>query len=80
MIEYDCPESCNKCKGANVFVTPYYEESQLYETKTICQDCGFYDYWAYGFFDSGGDMVSNCETYSFDPAKHIPDDAKKLNS
>ena len=27
--------------------------------------CGFEDYWAYGRFESGQDMISNCEKYSY---------------
>ena len=37
----------------------------MLEAKTICSECGFEDYWAYGWFESGQDMISNCEKYSY---------------
>jgi hypothetical protein len=66
MTKYHIPESCNKCQGENNFINPYYEETGLYETRTKCKQCGFEDYWAYGFFESSSKMTSNCKTYSFD--------------
>ena len=66
MTEYHEPSSCNKCKGLNKFTNEVWEESVMYETRTECTKCGHKDYWAYGFFESGSDMKSNCDTYSFD--------------
>lgn len=58
--------SCNKCKGENeVIVTDTLDGHTIMEAKTICEVCGFEDYWAYGWFESGRDMTSNCEKYSF---------------
>lgn len=64
--KYHNPDSCNKCKGRNEYIQPSYDSGHLHETKTKCESCGFEDYWAYGFFESGTEMVSNCDTYSFD--------------
>jgi len=66
MTAYHKPESCNKCKGKNRFIKPSYDSGHLHETATKCEECGFDDYWACGFFESGSDMFSNCETYTVD--------------
>lgn len=56
--------SCNKCAGDNqVTEVTQSEGGYILEAKTKCNDCGFKDYWAYGFFDSGQDMVSRCKRY-----------------
>ena len=66
MTDYHNPDSCNKCKGQNEFFEPNYDLGFLHETETKCEECGFEDYWAHGFFESGSEMESNCDTYSFD--------------
>ena len=66
MIKYHCPESCNKCNGDNKFILPSYDGSLLLETKTACKDCDHEDYWAYGYFESGSDVLDNCDKYYFD--------------
>jgi hypothetical protein len=66
MSDYDCPDSCNKCKGYNEYILPSYEGQTLIETSTKCQQCGFEDYWTYGYFESGANGLSNCIKYSFD--------------
>lgn len=66
MADYDVPSSCNRCTGDNEFISPSYDESLLMETKTKCKNCGFYDYWAYGHFESGADRIGKCKTYGFD--------------
>jgi len=68
MNDYHKPESCNKCKGLNDFIDPNYCDHYglLCETKTKCSECGFEDFWAYGYFKSIMTMECNCETYSFD--------------
>ncbi len=68
MTKYHEPSSCNKCgKGINDFIGfPVTIESHLCETKTKCIDCGFEDYWAYGWFDSScceDGIESKCDTY-----------------
>jgi hypothetical protein len=45
---------------------PSYDGQTLIETQTKCQQCGFEDYWAYGYFESGADGLNNCIKYSFD--------------
>ena len=66
MTRYHEPSSCNKCRGINEFINEAWEGSLLCEVSTKCTECGHEDYWAYGFFESGAEIVSNCETYSFD--------------
>lgn len=64
-VKYHCYDSCNKCSGNNELISPSMDERGIYETKTKCKDCGFEDYWGYGFFESGQEMESKCKTYSF---------------
>ena len=64
-VKYHNPDSCNKCKGTNCFINPSYDSGLMSETKTKCEACGFSDYWAFGFFESGSEMESKCDTYSF---------------
>lgn len=65
-VEYHCMGSCNKCSGENeMTVTDTMDSHFITEAKTKCNECGFEDYWAHGWFESGKDMVSNCEKYSF---------------
>ena len=48
-VEYHCVDSCNKCKGTNsVEITNILDGHTLLEAETVCNDCGFEDYWAYG--------------------------------
>lgn len=62
--EYHCMGSCNKCAGENKIDTVDTINCHICEAKTECKDCGHKDYWAYGFFESGQDMVSNCAKYT----------------
>lgn len=65
-VEFHCVDSCNKCKGTNsIEITNILDGHTLLEAETVCNDCGFEDYWAYGWFESGQDVESNCEKYSF---------------
>ena len=66
MSEYDCMGSCNKCGGENKVDTVDTINGAICECKTKCKKCGFTDYWDYGYFESGSEMVSKCEKYSFD--------------
>lgn len=51
IVKFDKPESCNKCKGKNLFFNHILNENQ-----TICSECWFIDYWAYGYFECGSYM------------------------
>lgn len=65
-VEYHNKYSCNKCKGENeVTVTDSLDGHTIMGAKTKCSECGFEDYWCTGFFESGQDMISNCQKYSF---------------
>ena len=63
--QYHCMDSCNACGEKNELINPAYDERGVYETKTTCEECGHKDYWAYGFFESGSEMESKCQKYSF---------------
>jgi len=65
MAIYHKLESCNKCKGENDIevIANDNGDGLVCEAKTKCQTCGFIDYWAYGYFESGNEIISNCETY-----------------
>ena len=63
--EYHDPSSCNKCRGENDIYSEVYDEAYMSECMTKCLECGFEDYWAYGFFHSGSEIESNCNTYNF---------------
>ena len=64
MSEYHNINSCNKCKGGNLTSRESFIDWHICEAVTKCSECGFDDYWAYGFFESGSEMESNCEKYS----------------
>jgi hypothetical protein len=63
--EYHEPSSCNACGiGVNKLKVTQSDAGYVSEAETVCQSCGHTDYWAYGFFESGQDMVSNCKKYT----------------
>ena len=64
MTEYHKIESCNKCRGSNELSFQSYDSGVLHEARTKCSDCGFEDLWVHGFFESGTEMISNCEKYT----------------
>lgn len=64
-VNYHNPESCNKCSRDNQLEAISYENGFISECKTKCSTCGFEDYWAYGWFESGTEMLSKCLTYNF---------------
>ena len=64
-IKYHDPDSCNKCSGQNRIIETSFEGGIMSEAKTKCTECGFEDYWAYGWFESGAEIESKCKTYSF---------------
>lgn len=63
MAEYHVMSSCNKCSGENEVESTAFDQGMTSEAKTECKTCGFTDYWAYGFFESGSEMESNCRKY-----------------
>ena len=64
-VKYHCHDSCNKCSGVNDCEVTGSINGRMSECKTKCKDCGFEDYWAHGYFESGQEMQSKCNTYSF---------------
>lgn len=60
---YDVMQSCNRCGGSNEYYISSCTRSYIEECKTKCQDCGFEDYWAYGFFESGQRGYNQSEKY-----------------
>lgn len=71
MILYDSPRSCNKCGGVNDFLSgsPFSVEDGTVETK--CCECGFLDYWEYGRYCSGSEMVGRCDQYYFNNGEMV---------
>jgi len=62
--------SCNKCGGENECqVTDSLDGHTITEARATCSDCGFDDYWAYGFFESGQEGYDECRKYNFDREK-----------
>ena len=59
---YDDPVSCNKCGERNTISVVDTTDGVISECGTKCTVCGFEDYWAYGFFESGEGL---CKKYSF---------------
>ena len=64
--KYHNPESCNKCGGVAEYVGKVYDGGLMSECSTKCTECGCKEYWAYGFFESGSEMESNCKQYSYE--------------
>lgn len=59
--QYHVVESCNKCKGENKLLEQVWDNNTLHAAATTCLKCGFEDYWAHGWFQSGSAMASNCD-------------------
>ena len=51
--KFDVKESCNRCGERNEIKQVDVENGVIYECETNCKSCGFEDYWAFGFFQSG---------------------------
>lgn len=66
MAKYHNPNSCNKCSKENQVTVTDSLEYHMLECKTKCKSCGFEDYWAHGFYESGQEIESKCKTYSFE--------------
>jgi len=65
-IKYHNHGSCNSCGGSkNRAKVTDSLDGRMLECKTECEDCGFTDYWAHGFFESSQYLGVNCKTYSF---------------
>lgn len=65
LVYYHEPTSCNKCgTGINKLTIRQTDGGYVSEAETVCEACGHCDYWAYGFFESGQEMVSNCKKYT----------------
>jgi len=58
--KYQNPYTCNKCTGQNNINGDLREG----EAMTECTECGFKDFWAYGFFESSQEMESNASSYT----------------
>lgn len=54
-IKHDNKYICNKCGGKNDVAIGDMIEGHITECLTKCKQCGFEDYWTYGFFESSAD-------------------------
>lgn len=71
-VEYHCMSSCNRCGGYNKHSPESLDGYTICEASTKCAECGFEDYWAYGFFELGQEPREDgfggydaCEKYNF---------------
>lgn len=64
---HHCKDSCNKCAGKNTIHITDTINGHVSECETKCAKCGHADYWAYGYFESGAEIKSNCKTYNVSP-------------
>lgn len=55
--------TCNKCGGSTEVEIKETIEGHISECKTKCKVCGFEDYWAYGYFESGCEGYDACTKY-----------------
>ena len=62
--EYHNYNSCNKCGKDNDWLITSVLDSQVAECHTTCNHCGFEDYWAYGWYESGQDGYNSCSKYT----------------
>ena len=68
---YDEMTSCNSCgDGENELKVTSIDGGYISECETKCKSCGFADYWAYGFFESGSYMEGKSKTYTFGSDKN----------
>lgn len=72
-VLYDSMRSCNRCgANKNKILIKDSIESIICECETTCTVCGFEDYWAYGFFESGQDGYDKALKYTNDKgADHV---------
>lgn len=64
--KYDNKYNCNKCGETyvNTIKVTDYINNIMCECETTCINCGFKDYWAYGFFESRSDGFNETGRYS----------------
>ena len=68
---YDEMTSCNLCgDGENELIVVSIDAGHVSECRTKCKSCGFEDYWAYGFFESGSKIDGKSKTYTFNRVKN----------
>lgn len=60
---YDKMRSCNNCSCKNDIKVVALDGYVTCEAETTCTNCGFKDYWAYGFFESGTCGYNKSEKY-----------------
>ena len=64
-VLYQDKTYCNKCGlHSNTVKVVATDEGYTSEATTKCDECGHIDYWAYGFFESGEEIVSKAKTYT----------------
>lgn len=51
-IKYDNSRSCPKCGGQNDYKVVDSINLHPCEVETKCTECGWEDYWVYGWYDS----------------------------
>lgn len=51
-INYDNERICSKCGGQNDYKVVESINLHPCETETHCTECGWKDYWSYGWYDS----------------------------
>lgn len=64
MSKYHCKNSCNKCAGDNMVHIIDTDDGYISECETTCRRCGYKDYWAHGYFESGAEIESRCKKYT----------------
>jgi len=55
--------TCNKCGGSTEYEIKDTIANSISECETKCKDCGFEDYWAYGYFESRCEGYDACTKY-----------------
>ena len=61
---YDNKLYCNKCgKFSNKIYPTDFTEHIICEADTICEECGFKDCWAYGYFISSSEGYNASKKY-----------------
>lgn len=66
MTKYQVPSSYNYCGGTNNIKPVDHINHIMSECITKCENCGKYDYWAFGFFESSQEVAGKSKTYEED--------------
>lgn len=66
---YHDPATCNKCGSSTDMTIKDTIANFPCEYETKCKVCGFEDYWAYGYFESGAEGYDKCGRYGMDAFK-----------